>query len=479
MDNIKSLQKGNKFNYPLVDTPEWAKQYFKNNPNVSGMAIGGGMNGIDGDRQVILNPYTNYNKDAVLKNERFRHYFDEYDFKLPNITKEQMNKYKETPYEGDSLNIGRTETSRYLSGDKHLLTKDQIKYIEGLNIPQFKKGGVHIKTNKKLIKRAAFAKNSKVQKYQKGGLSDIIINIGEDIGRSLVPFFNNYYYFFRDGKLYTPNTPHDTMAQLINWDTEGNLAKIEFKERAINDPNAFINTFSTKYRTHYNNNNFDALYNTGKTFYPQYINRKNNLKIGNQIYNNLTDGWSKEQIAAALGNSYVETGGWTQLQQSGDGPASGVFMMEPAEREYYNDWLRDNDLKDSYINQTNYVQHLFDTKNERLQTPWSRLSLALPIVNKKRKELNEPIFKDVTQLETFVNSIPDENTAKKYGVRGAWLRKGYTTDQAWKDWNSGNVKKQTRAFEALFERAGVPHFDRRDYTSNFLYRNLLNYFESK
>lgn len=347
-----------------------------------------------------------------------------------------------------------------------------------IDIPQFKKGGVHIKANKKLIKRAVFAQNSKVQKHQDGGFFDILSNIGKDIGGLFVPSSNNYY-FFRDGKLYTTNTlPHDTMKQLATWDTKGNFAKMEFKERAFDNPNAFIDTFSTDYRTHYNNNNFDALYNTGKIFYPQYINRNNNLKIGSQIYDNLVDGWSEGQIAAALGNSYVETGGWTQLQQLKNGPASGVFMMESAERKYYDDWLRDNNLKDSYGNQTNYVQHLFDNKNERLQTPWSRLSSALPIINNKRKALNEPMFKDVTQLEAFVNSIPDENTAKKYGVRGAWLRKGYTTEQAWEDWNSGNVKKQTRAFEALFERAGVPHFDRRDYTSDFLYRNL-NYFKSK
>lgn len=194
MNNIKILQKGNKFNYPLVDTPTWSKEYFKNNPNISGMAIGGGMNGIDGDRQIILNPYTDYNKDSVLKNERLRHYFDESNFKLPNITKEQMNKYKGTSYEGDSLNIGRTEASRYLSGDKHLLTEDQIKYIKGIDIPQFKKGGIHIKKensgkftkycngkvtqecidkakksgNKKLIKRAVFAENSRKWKHESG-----------------------------------------------------------------------------------------------------------------------------------------------------------------------------------------------------------------------------------------------------------------------------------------------------------------------
>jgi hypothetical protein len=196
MDDLKfsnMLTDPEKLYYPVVNTPDWAKIYFKSNPNISGMAIGGGMNGIDGDRQVILNPYTNYNKDAVIKNERLRHYFDETNFQLPNIIQKQMNKYKGTPYEGDSLNIGRTEASRYLSGDKHLLTKDQIKYIERLNIPQFKKGGIHIKKentgkfteycdgkvtqecidkakksgNKKLIKRAVFAENAR--KWSKKG----------------------------------------------------------------------------------------------------------------------------------------------------------------------------------------------------------------------------------------------------------------------------------------------------------------------
>ena len=119
--------------YPVVDTPDWAKKYFKSNPNVSGMAIGGGMNGVEGDRQVILNPYTDYNKESVIKNERLRHYFDEINFQLPNVTKEQMDKYKGTTYEGDTLNVGRTEAARYLSGDKNLLTEEQKNSLRKVN----------------------------------------------------------------------------------------------------------------------------------------------------------------------------------------------------------------------------------------------------------------------------------------------------------------------------------------------------------
>lgn len=98
------------------------------------MAIGGGMNGIEGDRQVILNPYTDYNKESVIKNERLRHYFDEINFQLPDVTKEQMDKYKGTTYEGDTLNIGRTEAARYLSGDKNLLTEEQKNSLRKVNL---------------------------------------------------------------------------------------------------------------------------------------------------------------------------------------------------------------------------------------------------------------------------------------------------------------------------------------------------------
>ena len=124
---------------------------------------------------------------------------DEFNFELPNVSKEQLNKYKGTTYDNDTLNIGRTEVARYLSGDKHLLTKEQMDYINGLNIPTFKKGsGIHIKKenrgkftdycngkvtqecidkakrsgNKKLVKRAVFAENARkwTKKHLTGGL---------------------------------------------------------------------------------------------------------------------------------------------------------------------------------------------------------------------------------------------------------------------------------------------------------------------
>lgn len=118
--------------YPEVTIKEepWADAYFKQHPEIAGMAIGAGLNGVGGPRRVIINPYSkNINKDAVLLNERSRHYMEESNFKLPKVTDEQMKKYEGTPYQNDTLNVGRTEAARFISGDKHLLTPEQIEYI--------------------------------------------------------------------------------------------------------------------------------------------------------------------------------------------------------------------------------------------------------------------------------------------------------------------------------------------------------------
>lgn len=119
--------------YPQINVKQipWLDIYFKNNPNVTGMAIGGGLNGIEGDRTVAVNPYsTNIDQNSVIKNERLRHYFDEYNITLPRVTYRQIRKYKNTPYQNDTINIGRTEMARYLSGDpSHSLTRKQKIFI--------------------------------------------------------------------------------------------------------------------------------------------------------------------------------------------------------------------------------------------------------------------------------------------------------------------------------------------------------------
>lgn len=145
-EDIEEFKEGGSVNtkYKVVTVQDepWADDYFKKNPTVSGMAIGAGMNGIDGERRIILNPYSeNINKESVIKNESLRHWMDENNFELPDVSEDQLNFYKGTTYEGNKLNIGRTEAARYLSGDKHHLSEKQIKYLNSLTIPQFKEGG--------------------------------------------------------------------------------------------------------------------------------------------------------------------------------------------------------------------------------------------------------------------------------------------------------------------------------------------------
>ena len=121
----------NYLNYPVVQE-DWADEYFKNNPNVAGMAIGGGMNGVSGDRRIVLrNGLTDLQKESVTNNESYRHYFDEYNITLPRITRKQRNAYRGTSYEGLDDKIMQTEAARYLSGDpSHHMTKRQIKKLK-------------------------------------------------------------------------------------------------------------------------------------------------------------------------------------------------------------------------------------------------------------------------------------------------------------------------------------------------------------
>lgn len=133
--------------YPEITLEEapYLDEYFKNNNNVAGMAIGAELNGIPGERRVIYNPYSNLQesqKQALLLNERLRHLMDEENFKLNRVRLKQKNAYKETPYEGDTLNIGRTEAARYLSGDKHHLSRRQKKHVNNfINKIDYKEGG--------------------------------------------------------------------------------------------------------------------------------------------------------------------------------------------------------------------------------------------------------------------------------------------------------------------------------------------------
>ena len=395
-----------------------------------------------------------------------------------------------------------------------------MNYIDTLNIPIFKQGGIHIKKKnrgkfteycngkvtqkcidkakrsgtKKLVKRAVFAENSRKWKHQKGGV--ISYGIGGWLkGLFLTTYNTNEYPTFNsafrqariDGKSqfrwngnnYTTDLkPNETLEALKQWNTKGDLAKEEFKRRALNNPQDFINFYSDTYQTHFNNKNFDALYNAGSFYKDGYTVRGTKNDLGKVIYQNLYDngkGWNNFQIAGTMGNSYVETDGWTRLTQTG-GPAKGLFMMEAPQKKAYNAWLTQNGLKDSYQNQTDFVQHLFNTKDKSLNTPWSRLNEnVLNNTNKILKTKGKPVLKDVDELKSFISNLQSADEAKIYGLRSAWQHQNYTTEQAWEDWNSNDIDKTTKAFEALFERAGKPHMDRRYYISHAIDRNKFVY----
>ena len=184
----------------------------------------------------------------------------------------------------------------------------------------------------------------------------------------------------------------DEATKALNaWDIQGDLGKAEFRDRALSNFRSFFNHYSNKYPTHFNNKNFNTLYGVS-LFYDRYTEPKTNNALGSIIYNNLIDGWNEDMISAAMGNSYVETGGWNKLVQVGPkgtkGPAQGLFMMEPAERDRYKKWLAVNNLKGTQADEVNYVQYLFDTQSANLVTPWSNLDnpAALEVINKVRKD---------------------------------------------------------------------------------------------
>lgn len=330
--------------------------------------------------------------------------------------------------------------------------------------------------NATLIKKAAITKHS-------GG--SVLKKIGKTIyGWTLPEYEGTFNEAFRqaringdekfrwNGEHYNSElAPHPVIEALKQWDTQGNLSKEEFKNQALRHPNDFINFYSKTYRTPYNRLDFDALYGkVANGFYTENTSRKEKPNLGQIIYSNLSDGWNPDQIYAALGNSYVETGGWSKLTQL-EGPAEGLFMMEPPQRKAYTQWLKSNNLNKSEANQVNYIQYLFDTRDESLQTPWSRLPLALNDINEILKSQNKKPLKNEQELYQFVKSLKSANEAKRYGLRSAWQHQDYTTEQAWKDWKHGDLDAKTKAFEALFERAGMPHMDRRYYLAHLIKKN--------
>lgn len=263
--------------------------------------------------------------------------------------------------------------------------------------------------------------------------------------------------FVWNDKVYsTELTPNPLVEAAKAWDTQNNLAKEDFRMSIIRNPQGVLEYYNKTYpkgkyssaNKRINNYDISYMFSLGtKGIEDLVINRNANQDIGNAIWNELgNSNLSYEQKLAVLANSYHETNGWTALQQYGNGPASGVYMMEAPQREVYNGWLKNNGLKDSYENQTKFVVSLFNDKDTSLKTAWDRAG----------------------DKQAEIKTYKDANEAKAKGYRAAYNHQDYTTKQAFKDWNSSNIDATTTAFEGLFERAGIPALENRKRIAHIL-----------
>lgn len=116
--------------YQIVSAEdEGLLEYFKQHPNVAGMAIGEGLNGIEGQRRIVHNPYStaisNPNDprwEALDRVESIRHYMDETNyaptFKFsPEQIRYRQTELKGTPYETNDRAWRQSIISRIAVGD--------------------------------------------------------------------------------------------------------------------------------------------------------------------------------------------------------------------------------------------------------------------------------------------------------------------------------------------------------------------------
>lgn len=118
----------NNKNFPLLRDPyESEVNFFKENPNVAGMATE--------DERVIFNPYSKVHpehSENIYKNEASRIFMKKSGFTPRfDLTPEQIELFKEY---GDLDDIRQTIAARALSGDESSgkLTKDQIEFVNKL-----------------------------------------------------------------------------------------------------------------------------------------------------------------------------------------------------------------------------------------------------------------------------------------------------------------------------------------------------------
>lgn len=268
---------------------------------------------------------------------------------------------------------------------------------------------------------------------------------------------NGDSYFKWDGRRFnTEIVPNPMTEAARQWDTKGSPAREDFRRQVIQTPNEVLEYYNTAYpigkytsvNQKINNYDLETMYTLGtKGVEGLVMNRNANSSIGDRIWKSLNKSkLSYNQKLAILANSYHETNGWVSLEQYNNGPASGAYMMESAQQAVYNKWLKKNKLPDSVENQTNFVVSLFENDDESLVTAWDRAS-----TNQEK-----------------IKSYKDSDEAYKNGYRAAYNHMGYTTKNAKEDWNSDNLDNSVKAFEGLFERAGIPMVEKRQRIASIL-----------
>ena len=124
------------YGYPVKDAKELGlDSYFKANPQVAGMAWGGGENGTDpkSERVIVANPYNEYMSDAkkrsgLLKIEAARHLMGERKYDPAFDIHPEQQEWRKTlgQYATNDTALKQSIISRILSGDDvPSVTKEQ------------------------------------------------------------------------------------------------------------------------------------------------------------------------------------------------------------------------------------------------------------------------------------------------------------------------------------------------------------------
>lgn len=127
--------------YPVVDAQSLGlDSYFRSNPEIAGMAWGGGLNGSDPQqkRVVVVNDYSPNLKnlkarESLIQNERIRHKMDESNWKgnfsiTPEQTKwaKSLGSYANNPEMLKQTIISRIATDDYVPSP----TAEQLKLAQ-------------------------------------------------------------------------------------------------------------------------------------------------------------------------------------------------------------------------------------------------------------------------------------------------------------------------------------------------------------